>query len=104
MLKKCTPLWREANFEVKMLNAPHVRTSFGRSDVVSRGLAVLPVCAVWCLSFLTSPNVLLEYVSSGCLLAIFVLVFSDGTKSRTVLVACASRREERSSCAPKGSW
>ena len=37
MSKKCTPLWREAHFEVKMLKAPHVRATFGRSDVVSRG-------------------------------------------------------------------
>ena len=39
MLKKCTPLWREAHFEVKTLKAPGVRTTFtfGRSDVVSRG-------------------------------------------------------------------
>ena len=34
MSKKCTPLWREAHFEVKMLKAPHARTAFGRSDVV----------------------------------------------------------------------
>ena len=33
MSKKCTPLWREAHFEVKMLKAPHVRATFGRSDV-----------------------------------------------------------------------
>ena len=37
MSKKCMPLWREAHFEVKMLKTPHVRTTFGRSDVVSRG-------------------------------------------------------------------
>ena len=37
MSKKCTPLWREAHFEVKMLKAPGGRTTFGRSDVVSRG-------------------------------------------------------------------
>ena len=41
----------------------------------------------------SSPNGLLEDVGSGCLLAIFVLVFSDGMKSRTVLVSSA-----RSSC------
>ena len=35
--KKCTPLWREAHFEVKMLKTPGVRTPFGGSDVVSRG-------------------------------------------------------------------
>ena len=37
MSKKCTQLWPEAHFEVKMLKAPHVQTTFGRSDVVSRG-------------------------------------------------------------------
>ena len=31
--KKCTPLWREAHFEVKMLKTPGVRTTFGGSDV-----------------------------------------------------------------------
>ena len=33
MSKKCTPLWREAHFEVKMLKALGVRTTFGGSDV-----------------------------------------------------------------------
>ena len=33
MSKKCTPLWREAHFEVKMYKAHHVRTIFGGSDV-----------------------------------------------------------------------
>ena len=33
MLKKCTPLWREAHFEVKMYKTPHVRATFGGSDV-----------------------------------------------------------------------
>ena len=37
MSKKCTPFWREAHFEVKMLKTPHVRATFGGSDVVSRG-------------------------------------------------------------------
>ena len=35
MWKKCTPLWREAHFEVKMLKTPGVRTTFGGSDVAS---------------------------------------------------------------------
>ena len=35
MLKKYTPLWREAHFEVKMLKTPGVRTTFGGSDVAS---------------------------------------------------------------------
>ena len=33
MSKKCTPLWREAHFQVKMYKAPHVRATFGGSDV-----------------------------------------------------------------------
>ena len=33
MSKKCTPLWREAHFDVNMLKAPHVRATFGGSDV-----------------------------------------------------------------------
>ena len=35
MLKKCTPLWREAHFQVKMLKTPGVRTTFGGSDVAA---------------------------------------------------------------------
>ena len=35
--KKCTPLWREAHFEVKMFKTLGVRTTFGGSDVASRG-------------------------------------------------------------------
>ena len=35
MLKKCTPLWREAHFEVKMFKELRVRTTFGGSDVAS---------------------------------------------------------------------
>ena len=33
MSKKCTPLWREAQFQVKMYKTPGVRTTFGGSDV-----------------------------------------------------------------------
>ena len=33
MSKKCTPLWREAHFEVKMYKAHHARTTFGSWDV-----------------------------------------------------------------------
>ena len=35
MSKKCTPLWREAHFEVKMYKTPGVRTIFGSSDVAA---------------------------------------------------------------------
>ena len=33
MSKKCTPLWREAHFEVKVYKAHHSRTTFGSWDV-----------------------------------------------------------------------
>ena len=33
MSKKCTPLWREAHFQVKMYKTYHSRTTFGSSDV-----------------------------------------------------------------------
>ena len=32
-MKNCTPLWREAHFEVKMDKALEERTTFGRCDV-----------------------------------------------------------------------
>ena len=32
-MKKCTPLWREAHFEVKMYKTPQLRTAFGSWDV-----------------------------------------------------------------------
>ena len=37
MSKKCTPLWREAHFEVKSAKNWGVRSTFGRSDAVLRG-------------------------------------------------------------------
>ena len=33
MSKKCTPLWREAHFQVKMYKAHHVRTTFGKIEM-----------------------------------------------------------------------
>ena len=33
MSKKCTPLWHEAHFQVKMYKTHHSRTTFGTSDV-----------------------------------------------------------------------
>ena len=33
MSKKCTPLWREAHFQVKMYKTHHCRTTFGSYDV-----------------------------------------------------------------------
>ena len=34
-MKNCTPLWREAHFQVKMYKTQQVRTTFGGSDVAS---------------------------------------------------------------------
>ena len=42
MLKKCTPLWREAHLEVKMYKTHHVRTTFGRCDVEKVHAVVAP--------------------------------------------------------------
>ena len=33
MSKKCTPLWREAHFQVKMYKAHQLRTTFGSCDI-----------------------------------------------------------------------
>ena len=41
MSKKRTPLWREAHFQVKMYKTPHVRATFGGSDVASLRFATL---------------------------------------------------------------
>ena len=48
-LKKCTPLWREPHFEVKMLRTNHDRATFACSNVVSRkGFCTLPkVSKTW---------------------------------------------------------
>jgi len=46
MLKKCAPPWREAHFQVKMYKTPHVRATFGGSDIIEGSLEVkLPT--VW---------------------------------------------------------
>ena len=37
MSNKCTSLWREAHFDVKMHKTPHACATFGGSDVVSCG-------------------------------------------------------------------
>ena len=34
-VRMCTPLWHEAHVEVKMYKTPHVRGTFGGSDVAS---------------------------------------------------------------------
>ena len=67
MSKKCTPLWREAHFEVKMYNTHQVRTTFGGSAVLSRGrrkrLCTLPkVSQTWSfLAFSTTTTAAPHY-------------------------------------------
>ena len=39
MSKKCTPLWREAHFQVKMYKTPHVRATFGGSEKMHAAVA-----------------------------------------------------------------
>ena len=41
-MKNCTPLWCEADFEVKMLKTPHTWSSFGSWDVQKVHGAVVP--------------------------------------------------------------
>ena len=52
MSKKCTPLWREAHFEVKSVKNRRSPATFGRSDVVShgrrKGLCTLPEVSKTC--------------------------------------------------------
>ena len=41
MPEKCTPLWREAHFKVKMYKAPHARTTFEGFAKSERNVRVL---------------------------------------------------------------
>ena len=60
MLKKCTPLSREAHFEVKMLKTRGVRTTFGGSDVVSLRFASLDYTT---LHYTTLHSTTLHYIT-----------------------------------------
>ena len=54
MSKKCTPLWREAHFQVKMYTTHQVRTTFGSSDVAS-------------LQYTTLQEITLHYTPVHCI-------------------------------------
>ena len=63
MSKKCTLLWREAHFEVKMLKALGVRTTFGRWDMLrcrfawqAQGIVDLVKKCSKCEGFVTFPK------------------------------------------------
>ena len=65
MSKKCTPLWREARFEVKMLKAPGVWTTFGGSDVASLRFTTLHYTTLQytTLHYTTLPSTTLHYIT-----------------------------------------
>ena len=62
MSKKCTPLWREAHFQVKMYQIHHSQTTFGRGDVEK--------CARHCGAKHISKSKCTKYTSSGPLLEV----------------------------------
>ena len=72
MLKKCTPLWREAHFQVKMHKAPGVRTTFGGSDHSPIGFLFLklpppPCAALLVYNFILRVNLLLVFWHIRCI-------------------------------------
>ena len=44
-MKNCTPLWREAHFQVKMYKTPQLQTTFGSCDVEKVHAIVAQRCA-----------------------------------------------------------
>ena len=83
MSKKCTPLWREAHFEVKMYKTHHARTSFGGSDVEK-------VYAVVARSTFRSQNVQNTRVSDHfwrfrCWKKVYAVVARSALRSHTAL-------------------
>ena len=60
MSKKCTPLWREGHFEVKMLKTLGVRTTFGGPDVASLRFTTLH-CTT--LPYTTLHSTTLHYIT-----------------------------------------
>ena len=65
-MKNCTPLWREAHLQVKMLKTPHVRSTFGSWDVEK-------VHAVMARSTFRSQNVQKWHYHLGPLLEVEML-------------------------------
>ena len=83
MSKKCTPLWREAHFEVKMYKTHHARTTFGGSYVEK-------VYAVVARSTFPSQNVQNTRVSDHfwrfrCWKKVYAVVARSTLRSHTTL-------------------
>ena len=70
MSKKCTPLWREAHFEVNMLKIPGVPTTFGGSDVASLHYTTLHYTPLHCTALhyttLHNTTTTLHYTTLHC--------------------------------------
>ena len=64
-MKNCTPLWREAHFEVKMPKAPHQRTTFG-SCHVEKVKAVVARSPLWREAHLEVKMYKAHHVRSTC--------------------------------------
>ena len=56
LAKKCTPLWREAHFQVKMLKAPHARTTFEWFCAAGARDSALAKCEEKRKGFVASPK------------------------------------------------
>ena len=82
MSKKCTPLWREAYFEVKMLKAPGVRTTFGGSDVAS-------------LHYTTLQDITLHYTAVHCITLHYTPVHSTTLNYTTPHYITLNETDER---------
>ena len=70
MSKKCTPLWSEVHFVVKMLKTPGFRTTFGGSDVASLHYTTLHSATLHyttlhyiTLHYTTLPSTTLHYIT-----------------------------------------
>ena len=61
MSKKCTPLWHEGHFEVKMFKTLGVRTTFGGSDVASLQYTTLQDINYTTLQYTTLHYATLQY-------------------------------------------
>ena len=67
MSKKCTPLWREAHFQVKMYKTRGVQTTFGSADV-KKEHAVVARSTFW-LKMLKLPHVRATFGSANAVVA-----------------------------------
>ena len=65
-MKNCTPLWREAHFQVKMYKTPGVRTTFGSWDVSARRCGAKHISKSKCTKHLSFGPLLGVEMSKKC--------------------------------------